>query len=428
VYGYRSYRTVVDVPLNLLPHIERVMTRILHILDHSLPLHSGYTFRTRAILKAQQARGWSVMGITGGRHVLDGPPEETVEGLTFRRVPSVASSRIGPIREWQDIRALSKGIEAVVREWKPDLLHAHSPVLSALAALSVARRHHIPLIYEIRAFWEDAAVGNGTDREGSLRYRATRALENHAVRRADAVAVICEGLRDDLVRRGVARDKIIVSPNGVDMAMFGSPVAPDATLRTELGLDGCEVIGFIGSFYDYEGLDDLIAAMPMLVARRSSARLLLVGGGPREEALRAQAAESPVADAIRFVGRVPHQEVERYYSLIDVLAYPRKGMRLTDLVTPLKPLEAMAQGRLVAASSVGGHRELIRDGETGTLFPPDDPLAAAHAIAELLAAPEQWDARRATARGFVEQERDWARNILRYEPVYHLLLGRALES
>ncbi len=199
-------------------------------------------------------------------------------------------------------------------------------------------------------------------------------------------------------------------------------------MRTRLGLDGADVIGFIGSFYDYEGLDDLIAAMPFLVAQRPTARLLMVGGGPCEEALRAQAAASPVADAIHFVGRVPHEEVERYYSLIDVLAYPRKAMRLTELVTPLKPLEAMAQGRLVAASSVGGHRELIRDGDTGTLFPPDDPPAAAAALAGLLSHPDGWDARRATARRFVEQERDWATNILRYEPVYHRLLRRAVES
>lgn len=405
------------------------MPRILHILDHSLPLHSGYTFRTRAILKAQQAKGWDVLGITGGRHVLGGPAEETVDGLTFRRVPSVATSRLGPIREIQDVRALSRGIDRAVREWKPDLIHAHSPVLSALAALPVARRHRLPFLYEIRAFWEDAAVGNGTDREWSLRYRLIRALEGYAARRADALAVICEGLRADLVQRGVRQDKIIVSPNGVDMDMFGDPAPVDAMLRFELGLDAAdEVIGFIGSFYDYEGLDDLIAAMPALLALRPRAKLLLVGGGPREAALKAQAAASPAAEAIRFVGRVPHSEVERYYSLIDVLAYPRKGMRLTELVTPLKPLEAMAQGRLVAASAVGGHRELIRDGETGTLFPADDPQAAAQAIASLLADRAGWDARRATARRFVEAERDWAHNISRYEPVYHLLLARTRTS
>jgi glycosyltransferase involved in cell wall biosynthesis len=158
---------------------------------------------------------------------------------------------------------------------------------------------------------------------------------------------------------------------------------------------------------------------------RPEAQLLLVGGGPMEAALRAQAAASPVANRIRFVGRVPHDQVERYYSLVDVLAYPRKAMRLTELVTPLKPLEAMAQRRLVAASNVGGHRELIRDGDTGTLFAPDDPQALAAALAGLLADRSGWDARRARARAFVEAERNWSSNISRYAPVYGALLDAA---
>jgi len=404
------------------------MTRILHVLDHSLPLHSGYTFRTRALLKAQQGRGWEVCGITGNRHIADGPPVETVDGLTFHRVPGRSAGPIAPIAEWRDMRRLSAGIDALARGWRPDLIHAHSPVLGALAAAPVARRHDLPFVYEIRAFWEDAAVSAGTTREGSLRYRLTRLLEDRAVAKADAVIVICEGLRRDLVARGVAPEKIIVSPNGVDLELFGDPAPADAALRSALGLDGAEVVGFIGSFYDYEGLDDLIAAMPALIERRPAAHLLLVGGGPRAQALKAQALASSAAARIHFVGRVPHHEVERYYGLVDILAYPRKAMRLTELVTPLKPLEAMAQGRLVAASSVGGHRELIEDGVTGTLFPPDDPAAMARSLADLLADRAGWDARRRTARAFVERERSWARNVGRYEPVYQRLLARTGKS
>jgi glycogen(starch) synthase len=398
------------------------MTRILHVLDHSLPLHSGYTFRTRALLKAQQGRGWDVRGITGNRHYAEGPEVETVDDLTFHRVSGRSQGRIAPIAEWRDVKRLSAGIDALVRDWRPDLIHAHSPVLGALAAAPVARRHKLPFVYEIRAFWEDAAVGNGTGREGDLRYRVTRFLEDRAVAKADAVMVICDGLRQDLIARGVAPEKIVVSPNGVDLELFGDPPPADEALRAQLGLAEAEVIGFIGSFYDYEGLDDLVAAMPALVAQRPSAHLLLVGGGPRSDALRAQAAGSSVAERIHFVGRVPHQDVERYYSLIDILAYPRKGMRLTELVTPLKPLEAMAQGRLVAASGVGGHRELIEDGVTGTLFAPDDPAAIARALAGLLADRGIWDERRRVARAFVERERSWAKNVVRYEPVYQRLL------
>jgi glycosyltransferase involved in cell wall biosynthesis len=184
------------------------------------------------------------------------------------------------------------------------------------------------------------------------------------------------------------------------------------------------VIGFIGSFYDYEGIDDLIAAMPALIDRRGDARLLLVGGGPREAALLAQAEASPVAEAIRFVGRVPHDQVERYYALADVMAYPRKKSRLTDLVTPLKPLEAMAQGKLVAASDVGGHRELVTHGETGTLFAPDDPQACAEALAGLLANRDGWESFRLAGRHHVETRHDWAINAQRYQDVYQVLLPR----
>jgi glycogen synthase len=399
--------------------------RILHVLDHSLPLHSGYTFRTRAIVTAQQALGLEVACLTGARQGQQGPDPETIDGITFYRTPLPAPAP-SPLREWREIRALSTRLDSLVAAWQPDQLHVHSPVLGALAALPVARRRSIPLLYEIRAFWEDAAVGNGTGREGTLRYRATRALETWAARRADAVAVICEGLRRDLVARGIAENKIVVSPNGVDMGLFGRPVAADADLARRLGLEGADVVGFIGSFYDYEGLDDLIAAMPLLLRARPEAHLLLVGGGPMEAALKAQAEASPARGRIRFVGRVPHHEVETYYGLIDVLAYPRKRMRLTELVTPLKPLEAMAQLKLVAASDVGGHRELIEDGVTGTLFPAGDPAAIAEALAALFADRAAWETRRRTARAFVERDRNWSSNISRYMPTYQRLTGKAL--
>jgi len=399
--------------------------RILHILDHSLPLQSGYAFRTRAIAKAQLAQGWEVACLTGPRHAAEGPDPEVVDGITFYRTPRPAPAP-APLGEYREIRALSARLDALIGDWRPDQLHAHSPVLCALAALPVARRRSLPLVYEIRAFWEDAAVGNGTGREGSARYRLTRLIETYAARKADAVAVICEGLREDLIARGIAADKIVVAPNGVDMDLFCDPPERDHEFARGLGLEGADTVGFIGSFYDYEGLDDLIAAMPLLLERRPKAQLLLVGGGPMEAALKAQAAASPAFARIRFVGRVPHDEVERYYALIDILAYPRKAMRLTELVTPLKPLEAMAQRKLVAASNVGGHRELIEDGVTGTLFAPDDAKALADALADLFERRGEWEARRDAARSFVDNERNWSSNISRYAPVYQRLTGKAL--
>ena len=402
------------------------MTRVLHVLDHSLPLHSGYTFRTRAILKAQQALGLEVRGITGQRHnleaALDGSPEEA-DGLLFHRTPGTPAGP-PPLRELGEIEALTAAIHDQVNEWRPDIIHAHSPALCGAAAQRAARALGIPFVYEIRAFWEDAAVGNLTGTEGSLKYRLTRALETQVAKSADALFTICEGLKDDLVARGIPADRIGVMRNGVDLELFGEPVARDSALAEQLGIaPGAPVIGYIGSFYAYEGVDDLIAAMPLLHQSHPEARLLLVGAGPMAESWRAAAAALPDPAAVIFTGRVPHTEVERYYSLVDVLAYPRKGQRLTDLVTPLKPLEAMAQRRLVAASSVGGHRELITDGDTGTLFAPDDPAACAAALARLLANREGWEAMRIRAEAHVRARHDWASNARDYLSVYHILLA-----
>lgn len=405
------------------------MTRVLHVLDHSLPLHSGYTFRTRAIMTAQAASGLEVRGVTSLRHAAatgdsGGPVAEVADGLLFHRTPGTANGPAG-MREWREIGRLGEAILALARDWRPDVLHAHSPALCGQAALRAGRALGIPVVYEIRAFWEDAAVGNGTSRAGSLKYRLTRALEDRVVAEADAVFTICHGLRDDLVARGHPGGKIGLSPNGVDLGLFGDPPHRDAALAAELGYGADDpVIGFIGSFYDYEGLDLLIDALPQLRERHPGARLLLVGGGPMDAALRAQAAASPAARAIHFTGRVPHGEVERYYSLIDVLAYPRKASRLTELVTPLKPLEAMAQGRLVAASDVGGHRELIADRATGTLFPADDPAACAETLADLLDDRASWAALRESARAHVRERHDWSANVRRYQDVYQLLLAR----
>ncbi|MEL7190209.1 MAG: TIGR04063 family PEP-CTERM/XrtA system glycosyltransferase [Pseudomonadota bacterium] len=403
--------------------------RVLHVLDHSLPIHSGYTFRTRAILKAQEGLGIEVRGVTGQRHELDAPElsapgaVETHDELTFHRTAGTPTGPAG-ISEMREIKRLADSIKAVAQEWKPDILHAHSPALNGAGAVQAARALGIPLVYEIRAFWEDAAVGNRTGKEGSAKYRMTRALETQIVSKADAVFTICQGLRDDLIARGISGGKIGVMPNGVDLSLFGDPPPRDDTLAKELGIaPSTPVIGYIGSFYDYEGLDDLIAAMPILRKSHPEAKLLMVGGGELDAEWRAQAANLPDPSAVIFTGRVPHSEVERYYSLIDVLAYPRKASRLTDLVTPLKPLEAMAQRRLVAASNVGGHRELMKHGDTGTLFTPDDPAACAASLSELLSTPEEWDAMRERAAEHVRTRHDWAVNAQRYASVYQLLLS-----
>jgi PEP-CTERM/exosortase A-associated glycosyltransferase len=392
--------------------------RILHVLDHSLPLHSGYTFRTAAILCEQRNLGWETFHLTTPKQGRSPDRVEDVDGLRFHRTQ--ASDGVGLLAQ---MRLTAARLDELVDELGPDVIHAHSPVLNALPSLWVGRRRKLPVVYEMRALWEDAAVDHHTTTEGSLRYRASRALESFALHRAEQITTICDGLRNDIAARGVPMDKITVIPNAVDARAFQFGAEPDAALRAELGLDDKTVVGFAGSFYGYEGLDLLVSAVARLVVRFPDIRLLLVGGGVQEEALRRQAQAEGIADRVIFTGRVPHGQVQKYYELIDVLAYPRLPIRLTELVTPLKPLEAMAQGRMFVASDVGGHRELVRHGETGFLCKAGSFEALAEAIASVLNARETWPEVRARARAFIERERTWANSVARYRDVYRRALA-----
>ncbi|MFI5445929.1 TIGR04063 family PEP-CTERM/XrtA system glycosyltransferase [Polaromonas sp. UC242_47] len=392
--------------------------RILHVLDHSIPLHSGYTFRTLSILREQRKLGWDTHHLTSSKQINCKEQEENVDGWHFYRTPVAPVSPLPGVGEFALMRQLEHRLLQVARQLRPDIIHAHSPVLNALPALRVGKRLGIPVVYEVRAFWEDAAVDHGTTSEGSLRYDLTRWLETRTLKRVQHVFTICEGLRSDIVARGIHAARVTVIPNAVDIDSFEPGGQPDAALKTRLGLDGASVIGFIGSFYAYEGLDLLLDALPGILRQRPEVRVLLVGGGPQDEALKAQAQRLGVADTVVFTGRVPHADVQRYYDLVDVLAYPRRSMRLTELVTPLKPLEAMAQGRLLVASDVGGHKELIRHGETGMLFKAGSTGALTQAVVSLLADQASWPAMREAGRQFVEDERNWTASVSNYARVY----------
>lgn len=392
--------------------------RILHVFDHSIPIQDGYSYRSRAIIRAQRDMGWDTVHVTSSKHYGAQAAEEEFDGLRFHRTEPGIFSGFPLLGQFDVIRSLAPRIEALARKERVDLIHAHSPCLNGLAAVQAGKRLGIPVVYEVRAFWEDAAVDNGTAVEGGARYRLTRALESRVLRSANQVTCICEGLRGDIVARGIDAGKVAVISNAVDIEAFPMLSGRDHELEAKYGLQGTKVLGFIGSFYAYEGLDLLLAAMPGILETTPKARLLLVGGGPEDERLRAQVENLRLSEAVIFAGRVPHGEVPGLSSLVDLFVFPRKAMRLTELVTPLKPLEAMAQGKLVAASDVGGHRELIEDGKTGFLFRHDDVPDLCRCVAEVFASGTGHAQVIQAGRRFVETERNWTASVKRYAAVY----------
>ena len=398
--------------------------RILHVLDHSIPLHSGYTFRTRNILKQQRNLGWETCHVTGLKQGPGTAVEESVDDLHFYRT-TAPKSLIGSLPLFNQLRVvttLEKRLGEVIERERPDVLHAHSPALNGLAALRAGKKYGIPVVYECRAFWEDAAVDHGTSSEGGFRYRLTRALETKVFREASAVTTICEGLRGDIVSRGIASEKVTVIPNAVDVEDFEFGLPADEALLDSLGLREKTVLGFIGSFYAYEGIPLLLDGLSLLLKKSPNIALLLVGGGPEEGLIKAKIRDLRLDNSVVLTGRVPHDQVQSYYNLVDIFVYPRLSMRLTDLVTPLKPLEAFAQGRLVVASDVGGHKELIEHGKTGYLFEADSAAALSETVLQLLEQRDRWPEIHTAARKYVEHERSWEFSVARYSAVYGALM------
>lgn len=418
-----SLFSATNLKLLLVKKIQRMKKNspnILHILDHSIPLHSGYTFRTRAILEQQKKLGYETYHVTSAKHQAAKAAIEEIDGLRFYRSQKINGffSTLPVINQWSIVKTLTDRLDEIIPELKPDVLHAHSPALNGLAAIKAGKKYNIPVVYECRAFWEDAAVDHGTTTEGSLRYRITRYLETYVFRKAQAVTCICEGLKQDIIQRGIPEDKITIIPNAVNIEKFTYGQVADLELKQQLDLQDKVVLGFIGSFYAYEGIPIILEALPNIIQKKPNVRLLLVGGGPQEEVIKDKVKQLQLESFVVFTGRVQHDQVQNYYNQVDIFVYPRLPMRLTELVTPLKPLEAMAQGRLVIASDVGGHKELINDKENGMLFKAGDVDSLISTVLNLLDNSQGWEDIRLAGRQYVEQERNWHKSVNNYKQVY----------
>ncbi len=391
--------------------------RVLHVLDHSLPEVSGYSIRSHNVLRTQRAVGIDAIALARSSHVTR-LTEDSIDGVPYIWLPSGSKNGPSTLRSSVSRMArVARQLRGEVSRCEVAVLHAHTPSLNGIPALWVARRSGVPVVYEMRALWEAAAVDRHLGREASFRYHAARALETWLIRRVAALIVISQGLHDEAVRRGAPAERVFRASNGVDTDLF-RPVPPDAELSRRLGLGGHLVFGYLGFFFAYEGVDVLLRAFARVAAVLPQSRLLLVGDGEQETALRALAADLGITSKVMFVGAVSHDDVRRWYSVCDVLVYPRRAGKTTMLVTPLKPLEAMAMGKAVVGAAVGGLEELIRDGDTGLLCRADDDVALASVLAELAAVPHQRAALGTRARRFVCDERDWTHLGPVYEQIY----------
>lgn len=404
---------------------------VLHVLDHSWPVLSGYSVRSRNLISAQHRLGESIRVVTGPLHQVDDPAatEMVLDGVHYDRTPITGSiakaalrGRWPIVREREVVRLLRERILQVIDSHAVRVVYAHSPALCGLAALQAARKRGLPFVYEIRAFWEDAAADQNIASAGSLRSRLTHRLETFVARRADAVSAIAKPMLVDLESRGIAADKLFHVPNGVDVERF-VPAHRNEQLKQELGLGDSPVFGFFGSLYRYEGISWMIRAAAELRSRGHKFEILIVGKGEDQAAISEAVRDCGAAEYVHSIDHVPHEQIGRYHSVTDIAVYPRRSIRLTELVTPLKPLEAMALMKPVLASGVGGIRELVEHERTGLLFQPEDVSDFCRQAERLLLSPSLRKSLGERGREFVLRERNW--NILaeRYRHIYEFVLA-----
>lgn len=399
--------------------------RILHVLNYSLPYISGYCSRSHYILKAQQRAGMEVAVVTSPRHLEMYPEsagEEQIDGIRYVRTMRAPRAVHSLLRVRAFTKSLEEQISRTAAEFRPALIHAHSPSLCGIPAQKVAKRLGVPFVYEVRALWEDAAVDQGTMKRLSWKYFLSRYAETRLLTRSDAAVVLCEPLKREIDARTGLGDRIIVVPNGVDNNMF-VPRPRNIELARSIGVQNNTVVGFVGTFFRFEGLDDLVRVWDGLAANNPDARLVLVGYGEVSDTLERLRSRIGNPASIILPGRVPHNKVLDYYSIMDIMVYPRKSLRLTELVTPLKPLEAMSMGKPVVASDVGGLRDLIEHNVTGLLFQTGNDAECAASIQALIGDSGLRAALGARARDYIARERTWDGIIDRYTQLYHMLCG-----
>ncbi len=402
--------------------------KVLHVLNHSVPWNDGYAIRSKHIVDFQKKIGISPIVVTSPRH----EPEissmcELFNDIPYYRTVFKNSSlerlqcKLPIFKEYVTISHIEKKIIEIVEKEKTDIIHSHSPIFCGLPAMWVAKRYNIPFVYEARSNWEDSAVEQGKLKRGDARYRISRYLETMIFKSCDAIITIANELKNEIVSRGISPNKVYYIPNGVDGERF-RPMEKDEKIINQYGLKGKIIVGFIGSFYAFEGLMYLIKAVPEIIREHSETKFLIVGDGDEMENLKGMVRDLCIDSNVIFTGRVAYADILKYYSVIDIFVYPRRSERLTELVTPLKPLEAMSMGKVVLGSNVGGIRELVREWETGILFKPEDPMDLARRCLELIQDTEKRDMLCANVRALVLAERSWDKIVEGYEEIYQAIL------
>lgn len=403
-----------------------VQDRVFYLLHNSLPYHSaGYSTRTHGLLSGLRGQGWDVQGVTRLGYPYDMPkmaelgkisPVDVVDGVPYHRLSTTPGiEKKSPITLY--VERYAQALEAKARQERPAVLHGASNHWNGLATVATANRLGVPSIYEVRGLWEVTRGSRDFEWAKGGMYRFMARMEADAAANATHVLAITQALKNELISRGVDGEKITVVPNAVDSDRF-TPQPRDAGLESELGFQGKTVIGYIGSVLDYEGLGLLIDAADRLRTTRDDFVVMIVGDGAELERFQGEVTSRGLGDIVRFLGRVPHEDVERYYSLVDIAPFPRLPLPVCEMVSPLKPFEALAMGKPIVASDVAALAEIVQPDVTGLLHRKGDVEDLTAKLAELLGRPDLRERLAQNGRAWVQENRQWSHMAARVSEIY----------
>lgn len=388
---------------------------VAYVLNACLPHTTlGYTVRSHAILRSLVGQGCIVSPVTRPGYPLDGACALDGDGPQGRQAPTHHDELVyehvpGPLRLKTPLYDyLSIAADALTDRLSmlaPTVVAAASDYRTALPAFVAARRLDLPFIYDIRGFWEWTAAVYTPQYADTLRFAATQAVEARLASEADAVFCLTDAMRRDLERRGVPSAHMRLLPNACDPEKI-QPTPRDPANLARFGLSGdAPVIGYVGSLSAYEGLDLLIDACLALSRDGIDHQLLVVGDGPERASLETRA--QGLGARAAFAGRLPHAEVGAAFNVMDAVVVPRRSSPLTELVAPLKPIEAMAHGKCVVVSSAAATAEAVRDGVTGLVAAKDSVAALTAALTRVAQDSGLREALARAARSWVVEQRSW---------------------
>ncbi|MCC6491848.1 MAG: glycosyltransferase [Pirellulales bacterium] len=427
--------------------------RPLHIVNRAVPEQAVYTLRTHRLLAAQASLGLRPTCLVHPSkrivpHANLEPPsvgiriEDGVRYCRFtesRRLRRMAAQAAHWLREnkvrgsWRlknlELRlpddVWSPLISWAVKKNEFDVVHAHTPFWCATAGRRVADALRCPLIYEVRGFWElsaEAEGGHGTRQTNDA--PKWQAHEMAAMESADAVITLSETMRAELIARGLPGERVHVVANGVDIGEFTPKGQKNERIVKELGLEGTFVLGYATSVRALEGVATVLRALAKLQKAARPVRFVLLGDGSELPRLKQEADELGIASMVRFLGRVHHAAVADYYSVFDAFVVPRIDAAVCRIVTPLKPLEAMAAGLPLIVSDLPALTEVLDDGRAGVSFLPEDPEDLAAKILLLASDEQRCKLMGHHGRQWVGQNRQWDRLARQTSELYEALLER----